>query len=175
MGARVSSTSAWRLASASASRCLSGRTSSASACCQPLAGTLQALAGLAVIRILFLYRQPQWNGGIGILVQPALVEGLPGRAAQLRQASPLSVHPRRRPLLHILGGILAGDGHAALPGLWTLVAVRVRRQARPFPGTGVHCRGDGVQPARATATAVHSTDDSGKRKQDLLRRDTHRR
>ncbi len=29
--------------------------------------------------------------------------------------------------------------------------------------------GDGVQPARATATAVHSTDDSGKRKQDLLR------
>ncbi|KAG0773972.1 hypothetical protein G6F22_014437 [Rhizopus arrhizus] len=96
---------------------------------QALAGALQALPGLAVIRILLLYRQPQGNGSVGILVEPAFGKGLLGRAPQLRKAASLPVHPRRRPVLHVLGGILTGNGHAALPGR----RCQVRRRAFLWP------------------------------------------
>ncbi len=47
-----------------------------------------------------------------------------------------------------------------------------RTRRNPLAARSAGADGDGVQPARATARAVHSTGDNGKRKQSLLR---HRR
>lgn len=110
---------------------------------QSLAGTLQAQPGLAVIRVFFLHRQPQRNGGIRIFIEPAFSERLLGGAPQLGQAAALAVHPWRRPLLYVLGGIFTGDGHAALPGLRTGIGAGVGAlgRARLFAGGPFRRRG----------------------------------
>lgn len=100
-----------------------------------LARPLQPGAGLAVVGLLFLHRQPQRDGrGLGG-IQVILVEGLLRGTPQLGQAAPLAFHARRRPALHVFGRVFTANGHLARTvghgrGLCRAIGI----------GLGHHCR-----------------------------------
>ena len=81
---------------------------------QALASTLQAAAGQAVIRVFLPYRQPQRNRASASYRCPSLNAFSAARRSWAAAALPVDAW--RCPPLHVLGGILTGNGDAALPG-----------------------------------------------------------